>query len=95
MSADIRNDESSQRYETTVDGQLAYVAWEREGDDVIVFTHTIVPDEISGKGVGQELVKYALDDARAKKLKVVPQCSFVAAFLRQHPEYEDLVATGR
>lgn len=92
MSYDIRNNEQSSQYETTVDGQVAYAAYDREGDDVIVFTHTIVPDELSGRGIAGALVKHALDAARSQNLKVVPQCSYVAAYIKRHPEYEDLLA---
>jgi predicted GNAT family acetyltransferase len=37
----------------------------------------------------------ALDDIRSRGLKVVPLCPFVAAYIRRHPEYEDLVARER
>jgi uncharacterized protein len=90
---DIRNNESASQYETTIDGATAYVAYDREGEDRIVFTHTVVPDALSGRGLASALVTHALDDARAQNLKVVPQCSYVAAFIQRHPEYQDLTTT--
>lgn len=92
MSYDITKNEQTSQYETTIDGQLAYVAYDLEDPDRIVLTHTIVPDALSGRGIAGEVVKHVLDDARANHLKVVPQCSYVAAYIKRHPEYEDLLA---
>ena len=92
MSNEIRHNEESSQYETTVDGQTAFVSYDREDPDLIVFTHTIVPDELSGRGIAGAVVKHALDDARRQNLKVVPQCSYVASYIKRHSEYQDLVA---
>jgi predicted GNAT family acetyltransferase len=43
------------------------------------------------KGLGNELVRGALDDLRARGLKVVPVCPFVGAYIRRHPAYADLL----
>jgi hypothetical protein len=93
MTYDIRNNEETSQFETTVDGQVAYAAYDLEEPDRIVFTHTIVPDALSGRGIAAQLVQHGLQHARDRKLKVVPQCSYVAAFIKRHSEYEDLLAT--
>jgi predicted GNAT family acetyltransferase len=54
--------------------------------------HTDVDPKWEGKGVGAALVQGALDDVRARGLKVRPFCPFVAAYIRRHPEYDDIVA---
>jgi predicted GNAT family acetyltransferase len=41
--------------------------------------------------VGASLVRQVLDEVRARGLTMVPQCPFVASYLRRHPEYTDLV----
>jgi predicted GNAT family acetyltransferase len=87
----MKNNEAEQRYEVAVPGGLAFTAYRLEPGR-IVFTHTEVPKAAEGHGVGQELVRFALDDARARGLAVVPLCPFVAAFIERHPEYRDLVA---
>ena len=87
---DIRHNEQTSQFETEVDGITAYAAYDLEDPNRIVFTHTIVPEELSGRGIANQLVKTALEHAREKKLTVVPQCSFVAAFIKRHPEYEEL-----
>ena len=91
MTYDMRHNEQQSQYETTVDGKLAYASYDLEEPNTIVFTHTIVPDEISGRGVAGELVKHALDDARSRGLTVKPQCSYVAKYIERHPEYQDLL----
>lgn len=92
MTHDIRNNEEESQFETTIDGHTGYAAYDLEEPDRIVFTHTTVPPELEGRGVASAIVKHALDHARAKNLKVVPQCQYVASFIERHPEYQDLVA---
>jgi uncharacterized protein len=91
MKMAVRNNARSQRYELEVDGSLAK-AWYREDGNVITFTHTDVPEELAGRGVGSALAKGALDAVREAGQKVVAECPFIAAFLRKHPEYDDLLA---
>lgn len=64
------------RYELVVDGVTAYADYRLEGRRII-FTHTLVPPAIGGRGVGGRLVNAALDDAEARGLEIVPACSFV------------------
>ena len=92
MSYDIRNNEEASQFETTVDGEVAFAAYDLEDPDRIVFTHTIVPDALAGRGIAAELVKQGLQHARERNLKVVPQCSYVATYIQRHSEYQDLLA---
>ncbi|OWY62058.1 GNAT family N-acetyltransferase [cyanobacterium TDX16] len=82
------------RYEARIDGDLMGIAEYRLGDGQITFTHTEVADAAEGKGVGGRLVRTALDEARARGLRVRPQCPFVRSYIEKHPEYADLVAAG-
>ena len=90
MALDITHNQDSQRFETTIDGHTGYISYQDQGD-TLVYDHTIVPSELGGKGVGSALVKHALDHARSHNKKVVPQCSFVATYIKKRPEYADLV----
>ena len=87
----VRDNRAEQEFELTVDGHRAVAAYQLEGQR-IVFTHTVVPPAIEGRGVGSKLIRAALDSARDQRLKVVPQCPFVAAFIARHDEYRDLLA---
>jgi uncharacterized protein len=87
----VTNNEAKQRYEALVDGHLAMLTYERQGDSVI-YLHTGVPSVVAGRGIANLLARTALDEARAQKRVVVPLCPFVAAYIRRHPEYLSLVA---
>lgn len=87
----ISHDTGARRFKTSVDGHEAYVEYEREGG-IVTITHTIVPSEIGGRGIAAQLVRATLEYIRGEGLKVVPQCSYAAAYLKKHPQYADLVA---
>ncbi len=87
----VSDNKDEQRYEASVNGGVAFAAYQPAGEDTLIFTHTEVPEESEGGGVGSALVKAALDDVRAQGMQVVPQCPFVAAYIERHPEYADLV----
>ncbi len=90
MSYDIRNNETESQFETTVDGHIAVAAYSLT-PGTITFTHTAVPDALSGRGIAGELAKHALGHARTQNLRVVPQCSYMASYIQRHSEYQDLV----
>ena len=86
----VIDNKAEQEFELTVDGYRAVAAYQLEGD-TIVFTHTEVPPEIEGRGVGTKLIGAALDSARDRGLTVVPQCPFVRAYMDKHPEMRDML----
>ena len=82
----VRHNAAAHRYELDTPHGLAIAAYRDQGDSR-VFTHTEVPPQDEGQGLGAKLVRAALDDAKAHGLKIVPACSFVEVFVRRHPEY--------
>ena len=91
MAYDIRHDSAARRFTTTVDGSLCELDYTLHGN-VMALTHTGVPAAVGGRGVAAELVRTALDTARAAGWKVVPACSYAAVWMQRHPEYDDLRA---
>jgi predicted GNAT family acetyltransferase len=87
----VADNPARRRFEILVDGGLAGFAAYRVRDGLIVFTHTEIDDAFQGKGVGAQLAAGALDQVRERGEKVVPQCPFIAAFVKRHTEYADLV----
>ena len=79
------------RYELRLDGHLIGLAAYRRHDDRIAFTHTEVDESCEGRGFGSRLAAVALEDARRQGLEIVPLCSFIAHYVEQHPEYQELV----
>ena len=87
---EVEQDAESSRFAVRADGHLAVLEYQLFKDK-IVFTHTEVPRELEGRGVGSSLARTGLEWARAHELRVVPICPFVAAYIARHPEYADLV----
>ena len=98
-SANVRADDitvvhrpEERRYELLAGGERAgELVYRDRGDDVIALLHTEVEPKLQHRGLGSALVGGALDDARARGLRIVPLCPFVDAYVRRHPAYGDLV----
>jgi hypothetical protein len=79
------------RFEATVDGELAGFLVYRLRPGLLALIHTEVEERFEGHGLGGRLARFALDQARAEGLAVLPFCPFVAEWLRRHREYVELV----
>lgn len=90
MADTIRDNPALHRFELEVDGVIAFSEYKRK-DGVVTFIHTEVPDSLGGKGVGSKLAKGALDAVRAAGEKVIARCPFIAAYIKKHTEYQDLL----
>ncbi|MGY0233557.1 GNAT family N-acetyltransferase [Longispora urticae] len=88
---EIRDEPTQSRYEIAVDGELAGFADYTLRKSVISFTHTEVFPAFGGRGLAGQLIGHALDDARTRRLAVLPFCPFVCKFINQNQEYLDLV----
>jgi uncharacterized protein len=86
----VENNPAARRYQVQLGEHLA-VAEYRLAGDTITFTHTQVPKELEGHGIANKLAHTALEDARARRLTVVPLCPFIASYIRRHQEYLELV----
>ena len=87
----VRENVEESRYEATHDDALVGIASYELRDGVMAFTHTLVPPEWEGRGVADQIVRFALDDVRSRDLQALPACSFVVAWIAAHPEYLALV----
>lgn len=90
---EIRREETpgGGRYHAVVSGHTAEMTYSRAGDAIIIIDHTYVPSALSGQGVGQALVKRAVEDARADGRKIVALCPFAKAQIGKHPEWQDVL----
>jgi predicted GNAT family acetyltransferase len=94
MAIEVSNHPEAERYEITVDGELAGYSEYRGGGPLRAFTHTEIEGRFEGRGLATELIRQALDDVRAQGANVLPLCPFVQAFLAEYREYLDLVEPG-
>lgn len=91
MSSSIRHDPIARRFSTRVDGVDCLLEYHLAGS-VMTITHTEVPAAVGGRGIAGTLVQSALEAARANGWRVVPACSYAAAWMKRHPAYADLQA---
>jgi hypothetical protein len=90
MVQKVVNNKISNRFEITVDGQTGYLEYNqyKGGMDL---RHTFVPEKIGGRGIAAQLVRYALEYARANGLKIKATCSYVKVFLERNlTEFADI-----
>jgi uncharacterized protein len=84
-SKDVVDNREQSRFEVSVDGHLAELAYRRHGDRLVLI-HTEVPEELGGRGIGGQLVTAAIGEAAAEGLTVVPLCPFARSWLERHPD---------
>lgn len=91
MNTPVTHNPAASRFEAGVGTQMAVCSYVRQGG-VLVLHHTEVPPAAQGQGLAARLVAATLAWARAEGLQVRPGCSYVAAYMRRHPETRDLLA---
>lgn len=79
------------RFELAFPGGVAFASFRRDGDRLII-THTEVPAAHEGRGIGSQLVRGLFEMACDSGHRIVPACSFVAAWARRHPEFAEVLA---
>jgi uncharacterized protein len=89
---EIRDSRDEGRYELREDDTLVGFAEYRLHDGRITLLHTEVKNPYSGRGLGSELARGVLDDAKRRGLAVVPACPFISSVVRADPDrYLELV----
>ncbi|MDP4278114.1 MAG: GNAT family N-acetyltransferase [Bacteroidota bacterium] len=78
------------RFFVELEGMTCFLTYLQK-DNVLNFTHTWVPKPLEGRGIAASLVHEGLEYARLNSLKVIATCPYVGAYLKRHPEYQDLV----
>ena len=94
MEYDLIDNEERKQYEIHIDNYIPRIEYIKAKGDKIFLTHTEVPRQLEGKGIGNALVKHVLEDIKLKGLTLVPLCPFVAMYIKRHPEWKSLVLKG-
>ena len=92
MSANPVIDNAAQsRFELLENGQTAFADYSRR-NGALVIPHVESPVALRGHGTAGRLMEGIVAHARAEGLKIVPICSYAAAWLQRRPEHKDLLA---
>jgi len=79
------------RFELIEDGHVAFANYQRR-NSVLVIPHVEAPTPLRGKGTAARLMEGVLAIVRERGEKVLPTCSYAAAYMRRHKEHHDLFA---
>jgi len=85
------DNEKEKQYEFHVDGKLVKIEYIKSVNGEIFLTHTETPVSLEGSGLASALAEEALKDIEEKKLRLIPMCPFIAAYIRKNPQWQKLV----
>lgn len=94
QNAILTINEDKRRFELEVEDHVAYVEFIKNNDGIVFLTHTEVPSELEGKGVGSAIVSRTLEWIKENGYTLAPLCPFVAAYLKRHNEWSEILAPG-
>ena len=89
----IINDEKK-RFELSIDTHIVFIEFILNKENILFLTHTEVPQQLEGKGVGSAIVEKALNYSKENNYTVAPLCPFVAKYIKKNPEWENIIAKG-
>lgn len=91
MNIEFVDHPDAHRFELRTGDELVGFMDYHLSEGVIDLVHTEVDPAHSGQGHAATLTRGALDEARSRRLSVVPSCPYVASYIGKHPDYADLV----
>ena len=86
--------EEKKRFELEVESKIAFIEYILTNENIMFLTHTEVPIELEGKGVGSAIVSKTLAYIKEKGYTLAPLCPFVAAYVKRHPDWKSILAKG-
>lgn len=90
----VIHNQDQNRFEARVGEYLSKLDYILDGKNFVI-THVGVHPELRGQGLAGRIVEASLAYAKEKSLRVIPMCSYAAAFMRRHPEYMELTNQER
>ncbi len=90
----ITHNKAENRFEVWIDGNLSKLDYIQDGKNFVI-THVGVHPDQRGQGVAGRIVEVSLTYAKENALRVIPMCSYAAAYMRRHPEYANLMNQER
>lgn len=87
----IRHEPKAKRFAVRLGNKIAYLSYDIVNDHVLDYAHTWTPPEERGKGIAGRITREALEYAKSEGYRVIPSCPYVREYIKNHPEYEELV----
>ena len=91
---EVTHNEAGHTFEVWIDGHLCKLDYMQDGNNFVI-THVGVYPELRGQGIAGKIVEASLQYAKAKSLRVIPMCSYAAAYIRSNPQYLELTSQER
>ncbi len=85
--------EVKKQFEMKVNEDMAFTEYTTTGDKMYI-THSEVPKQLEGQGIGSSMVEQVLQYIKDNNLKVVPLCPFVAAYINKHNKWQSILSDG-
>src|SRR5512147_196993 len=85
----IIHNEPEKRFEVWIDEYLSKLDYIKDGKNFVI-THVGVHPELRGQGLAGKITQFALEYAKANSLRVIPMCSYAAAYIHRNPQYAEL-----
>ena len=91
MEIEVHHDPQARKYFARIDGQESLLQYREAGDRTLDYWRTFVPVPLRGRGIAEEIVRVALEDALREGNRIIPTCWFVDVYIRRHRRYQELV----
>ncbi len=91
---EITHNEANHTFEVWIDGHLSKLDYIQDGKNFVI-THVGVYPELRGQGIAGKIVEAGLQHAKQNSLRVIPMCSYAAAYIRRNPQYAALTDQER
>lgn len=91
MTLTIRHDQLEHRFYVNFSGKICELKYKKIDNNLLDYYGTFVPEPLRGQGIAGEIVAFALNYAKSHQYQIVPSCSFVEKYIREHPEHSKIV----
>jgi len=91
---EVIHNEAGHTFEVWIDGYLSRLEYMQD-DKNFVITHVGVHPEFRNQGLAGKIVEAGLKYAKQNSLRVIPMCSYAAAYIRNNPQYIELTSQER
>lgn len=92
MNFDIKHDEKTQKFYTTIAGKECSLKYEKLNDQLLDFKLLYVPANLRGQGLADRIAEFGFDFAKKNGFQVKVSCSYIAEYLTTHKGLEAVLA---